>query len=190
MEPRQELLRRIHKVRGKWNRFIWFRGLAWVLGVGVAALILAMTIAESGDISPWLVVLLRVGLFGALAGDCRYQACLTAPYQTGRSATRSICRRKASWSGGSSRQRSRIRAETALRARSVRDSVDTRCAEPDSPHPFRRRGQPPEVEHFRNAVGSLPGGFDCRPVLLDAVLPLRQRPPVCRGSWSLHPRRP
>ena len=67
MEPRQELLRRIQKVRGKWNRFIWFRGLAWVLGIGVAALVLAMTIAESGDISPWLVVLLRIGLFGAVA---------------------------------------------------------------------------------------------------------------------------
>ena len=67
MEPRQELLRRIQKVRGKWNRFIWFRGLAWVLGIGVAALVLAMTIAESGDISPWLVVLLTAAVGALLA---------------------------------------------------------------------------------------------------------------------------
>ena len=66
MEPRQELLRRIQKVRGKWNRFIWFRGLAWVLGVGVAALVLAMTIAESTNVSSWIIVAMRVGLFLAV----------------------------------------------------------------------------------------------------------------------------
>ncbi len=68
MEPRRELSRRIRRVRHRWNQFVWFKGLAWVLGVGIAALILSMSIAESTEIPAWMVVALRFALLGALIG--------------------------------------------------------------------------------------------------------------------------
>ncbi len=68
MEPRRELSRRIRRVRHRWNQFVWFKGLAWVLGVGIAALLVSMSIAESTEISAWVVVALRFALLGALIG--------------------------------------------------------------------------------------------------------------------------
>ena len=68
MEPRRELSRRIRRVRHRWNQFVWFKGLAWVLGIGIAALIVSMSIAESTGISAWVVVVLRFALLGAVIG--------------------------------------------------------------------------------------------------------------------------
>ena len=68
MEPKQELLRRVDKVRRRWSRFIWLKGLAWVLGVGIVGLVLSMSIAESAGFPAWAVVALRFGMLGALIG--------------------------------------------------------------------------------------------------------------------------
>ena len=68
MEPRRELSRRIRRVRQRWNQFVWFRGLAWVLGVGIAALIVSMSVAESTEIPGWVIVALRFALLGGLVG--------------------------------------------------------------------------------------------------------------------------
>ena len=68
MEPRRELSRRIRRVRHRWNQFVWFKGLAWVLGIGIAALIVSMSIAESTGVPAWVVVVLRFALLGTLIG--------------------------------------------------------------------------------------------------------------------------
>ena len=65
MAPHEELLRKIALVRGRWKAFLWFRGLAWVLGVTVAALLIGLALAQSNSISGWMVIVLRLGLVAA-----------------------------------------------------------------------------------------------------------------------------
>src|ERR1051326_2900604 len=66
MAPHEELLRKIALVRGRWKAFLWFRGLAWILGVTVASLVIVLVLANSTSISGWTVVLLRLGLVAAI----------------------------------------------------------------------------------------------------------------------------
>src|SRR5215470_12206896 len=66
MAPHEELLRKIALVRGRWKAFLWFRGLAWILGVMVASLLIGLALANSTGISGWTVSLLRFGLLAAV----------------------------------------------------------------------------------------------------------------------------
>ena len=68
MDPKRELLRRIRRVRHRWNQFTWFRGLAWVLGVGMVSLLASMGLAESTQIPAWFIVAMRFVLLGAVVG--------------------------------------------------------------------------------------------------------------------------
>jgi len=65
MAPHEELLRKIALVRGRWKAFLWLRGLAWVLGVTVASLLIGLALAQSNSISGWTVIVLRLGLVAA-----------------------------------------------------------------------------------------------------------------------------
>src|SRR5881296_3398466 len=62
MAPHDELLRKIALVRGRWKAFLWLRGLAWILGVTVASLLIGLVLANSTSISGWAVVGLRLAL--------------------------------------------------------------------------------------------------------------------------------
>src|SRR5215470_9404088 len=66
MAPHEELLQKIGIVRSKWKAFLWLRGLAWVFGVAVGALIIGLALADSPSISGWTVTALRLGLFAAV----------------------------------------------------------------------------------------------------------------------------
>src|SRR5262245_7028534 len=66
MAPHEELLQKIGIVRSKWRAFLWFRGLAWVLGVAVVALLIGIALADSRSISGWTVVALRLGIIAAV----------------------------------------------------------------------------------------------------------------------------
>ena len=67
MKPNDELLRKIGLVRRKWKTFLWVRGLAWVLGVVVASLLIGLAVADSPNVPFWVVKVLRVGSVLALA---------------------------------------------------------------------------------------------------------------------------
>src|SRR5437016_5105974 len=66
MAPHEELLRKIALVRGRWKAFLWFRGLAWILGVMVVSLLIGLVLANSTSISGWTITLLRLGLIAAV----------------------------------------------------------------------------------------------------------------------------
>src|SRR5437773_2017749 len=66
MAPHEELLQKIGIVRSRWKAFLWLRGLAWVLGVAVLALLIGLAVAESTSISGWMVTALRLGLLAAV----------------------------------------------------------------------------------------------------------------------------
>src|SRR5207245_3136516 len=66
MAPHEELLRKIALVRGKWKTFLWLRGMAWILGVTVASLLIGLALANSTSISGWTVTVLRFGLLAAV----------------------------------------------------------------------------------------------------------------------------
>ena len=66
MAPHEELLRKIALVRGRWKAFLWFRGLAWILGVMVASLLIGLALANSTNISGWTIIGLRFGLIAAV----------------------------------------------------------------------------------------------------------------------------
>src|SRR5262245_38454653 len=66
MAPHEELLQKIGIVRSKWKAFLWLRGLAWVFGVAIGALIIGVALADSPSISGWTVTALRLGLFAAV----------------------------------------------------------------------------------------------------------------------------
>ena len=66
MRPNDELLLKISQVRRKWKTFLWVRGLAWVLGVLVASLVVGLLIADSKSVPYWAVSAMRFGLAGAL----------------------------------------------------------------------------------------------------------------------------
>src|SRR5262245_12387262 len=66
MRPNEELLLKIGIVRSRWKAFVWVRGLAWVLGVTVAALLIALWAANSVGISTATVTVLRMGLLAAV----------------------------------------------------------------------------------------------------------------------------
>jgi len=65
MAPHEELLRKIALVRGKWKAFLWLRGLAWILGVTVASLLIGLLLANSTSISGWALTGLRLVLVAA-----------------------------------------------------------------------------------------------------------------------------
>src|SRR2546422_5137029 len=66
MAPHEELLRKIALVRGRWKAFLWLRGLAWILGVTVASLLIGLVLANSTSFSGWAVVGLRLALVAAV----------------------------------------------------------------------------------------------------------------------------
>src|SRR6266568_1171259 len=65
MAPHEELLRKIALVRGRWKVFLWLRGLAWILGVMVASLLIGLLLANSTSISGWALTGLRLVLVAA-----------------------------------------------------------------------------------------------------------------------------
>src|SRR5262245_7485303 len=67
MAPHDELLRKIGIVRSKWRTFLWLRGLAWILGVTVASLLIGLALASSDSVSGWTVRGLQLGLLAAVA---------------------------------------------------------------------------------------------------------------------------
>src|SRR5438132_1084411 len=66
MAPHEELLQKIGIVRSRWNAFLWLRGLAWVLGVTVVSLVIALALADTSSISGWTVTGLRFVLLAAV----------------------------------------------------------------------------------------------------------------------------
>src|SRR5207247_8958665 len=58
--------RKIAIVRGRWNTFLWLRGMAWILGLTVASLLIGLALANSTSISGWTVTVLRFGLLAAV----------------------------------------------------------------------------------------------------------------------------
>src|SRR6185436_10507511 len=66
MAPHEELLQKIGIVRSRWKAFLWLRGLAWVLGVTVAALLIGLALADSTKVSGWTVIGLRLGLLAVV----------------------------------------------------------------------------------------------------------------------------
>src|SRR5215510_1447953 len=66
MAPHEELLQKIGIVRRKWRTFLWLRGLAWVLGVTVASLLIGLWMADNRSISSAMVAVLRLGLLAAV----------------------------------------------------------------------------------------------------------------------------
>src|SRR5438105_168258 len=66
MAPHEELLQKIGIVRSRWKAFLWLRGLAWVLGVTVVSLLVALALADRPGISGWTVTGLRFVLLAAV----------------------------------------------------------------------------------------------------------------------------
>jgi hypothetical protein len=66
MAPHEELLQKIGIVRSKWKAFLWLRGLAWILGVTVASLLIGLAVANSPGITGWTVMALRLVLLAAV----------------------------------------------------------------------------------------------------------------------------
>src|SRR5215831_10268803 len=66
MAPHEELLQKIGIVRSRWKAFLWLRGLAWVLGVTIVALLIGLALANSTGISVWTINALRLGLLAAV----------------------------------------------------------------------------------------------------------------------------
>src|SRR6266487_48287 len=66
MSPHNELLQKIGIVRSRWKAFLWLRGLAWVLGVTVVSLVIALALANTSSISGWTVMGLRFVLLAAV----------------------------------------------------------------------------------------------------------------------------
>src|SRR5438132_151033 len=66
MAPHEELLKKIGIVRSRWKAFLWLRGLAWVLGVAVASLLIGVALAETSSVSGWTVTGLRFVLLAAV----------------------------------------------------------------------------------------------------------------------------
>ena len=63
---RRELLQRIGIVRSRWKAFLWVRGLAWVLGVAVASMLIGLALMNTGNISAWTVNGVRLGVLAAI----------------------------------------------------------------------------------------------------------------------------
>src|SRR5215469_8757913 len=66
MAPHEELLQKIGIVRSRWKAFLWLRGLAWVLGVTIVALLIGLALANTTGISAWTINALRLGLLAAV----------------------------------------------------------------------------------------------------------------------------
>src|SRR5580704_5593501 len=66
MNSNEELLQKIAIVRKRWKAFLWLRGLSWVLGVLVVALLTGVAVANSSYIPGWAVIFVRLGLLGVL----------------------------------------------------------------------------------------------------------------------------
>src|SRR6185369_8730709 len=66
MAPHEELLQKIGIVRSRWKAFLWLRGMAWVLGVTVVALLIGLALANSHGWSSWTLGALRLGMLAAV----------------------------------------------------------------------------------------------------------------------------
>ena len=79
MRPNDELLQKIGQVRSKWKAFVWMRGLAWVLGLLVAALAIGIYLATDTSVS--LSVIRNISLLFAGAHGRRgsVEADIAAP---------------------------------------------------------------------------------------------------------------
>ncbi len=67
MKPNEELLQKIGMVRKRWQAFVWVRGLAWVLGVLVISLFIALAMANSTNLPTGAVSAIRLGLVALFA---------------------------------------------------------------------------------------------------------------------------
>ena len=66
MAPHEELLQKIGIVRSRWKAFLWLRGLAWVLGVTVVALLIGLALTNSHGMSAWTLNAVRLGMLAAV----------------------------------------------------------------------------------------------------------------------------
>src|SRR5215471_13679834 len=66
MAPHEELLQKIGLVRSRWKAFLWLRGLAWVLGVTVVALLIGLALTNSHGMSAWTLNAVRLGMLAAV----------------------------------------------------------------------------------------------------------------------------
>ena len=187
MEPKQELLRRIGKVRKRWNRFIWLKGLAWVLGVGIVGLLVSMNLAESESIPGWAVVALRLGMLGALIGTAVKMLVLPLMHRPDEIHLARFVEEKKPGVGRPSGQRGGVREEAAYRQWPVWDSAHSGCPGSYAPHSFRRSGEPPEIQHFCSLVGCLRSGAHFWAVFCRNVFPLWQFQIVLRVLVDLPP---
>ena len=67
MRPNDELLQKIGQVRSKWKAFVWMRGLAWVLGLLVAALAVGIYLATVTSVSTSVIRNISLLFAGAMA---------------------------------------------------------------------------------------------------------------------------
>src|SRR5688572_23063137 len=67
MRPNDELLQKIDQVRSKWKAFVWMRGLAWVLGLLVAALAVGIYLATVTSVPLWVIRTTSLVFLGAMA---------------------------------------------------------------------------------------------------------------------------
>src|SRR5262245_4454567 len=66
MAPHEELLQKIGIVRSRWKAFLWLRGLAWVLGGTVVALLIGLALTNFHGMSAWTLTALRLGMVAAV----------------------------------------------------------------------------------------------------------------------------
>src|SRR5688572_19087640 len=67
MSPNDELLQKIGQVRSKWKAFVWMRGLAWVLGLLVAALAIGIYLATAASVPLWVIRAVSLVFAGGMA---------------------------------------------------------------------------------------------------------------------------
>ncbi len=67
MRQNDELLQKIGQVRSKWKAFVWMRGLAWVLGLLVAALAIGIYLATVTSVSLSVIRNISLLFAGAMA---------------------------------------------------------------------------------------------------------------------------
>ena len=67
MRQNDELLQKIGQVRSKWKAFVWMRGLAWVLGLLVAALAIGIYLATETSVSLSVIRNISLLFAGAMA---------------------------------------------------------------------------------------------------------------------------
>ena len=130
MRPNDELLQKIGQVRSKWKAFVWMRGLAWVLGLLVAALAIGIYLATVTSVSLSVIRNISLVFAGAHGGRGSVEADIAAPPCAHGYPTGPIRRRKESrvssrvWSAPSRRSTSRKPSTVAFSFLLIKDALE------------------------------------------------------------------